>query len=177
MLSSQDLWRIVADGGRYELYRGELIPMTPVGLEHGRVVARLVRILDEYVSRNRLGAVCTEVGFELFRDPDITLAPDIAFIETSRLPTGAAAKTFVPFPPDLAVEVLSPSDTATETMRKIETYLNAGVQLVWVVDPGTQRVAVYRSLRDVKVLTPEHDLDAEEIIPGFRTKVSAIFGG
>jgi len=175
LLTNEDLWKIVANGSRYELYRGELLPMTPVGLEHGRIVIRFGRLLDQYVQKNSLGAVCTEVGFHLFQKPDTTWAPDIAFIAQSRLPQGTAAEKFVEFPPDLAVEVLSPWDTVTEITRKVEDYLTAGVGLVWVVDPGTQRVTVYRSLQDVKVLTPDQELDGEDVLPGFRIKVSDTF--
>ena len=175
LLTSEDLWKIVANGSRYELYRGELVPMTPVGLEHGRIVIRFGRLLDQHVQKNLLGTVGTEVGFHLLENPDTTVAPDIAFIEQSRLPRGEAAKKFVEFAPDLAVEVLSPWDTATDITRKIEIYLNAGVRLVWVVDPGTQRVTVYRSLQDVKVLTPDQELDGAGVLPGFRVKVSEIF--
>lgn len=176
LLTSEDLWKIVADGSRYELYRGELVPMTPVGLEHGRIVIRFGRLLDEYAAKSRLGTVCTEVGFHLLEKPDTTVAPDIAFIEQSRVPQGSAAEKFVEFAPDLAVEVLSPWDTATEMTRKIEVYLKAGVRLVWIVDPGTQRVTVYRSLQDVKVLTPDQELDGADVLPGFRITVADIFG-
>ena len=175
LLTSEDLWKIVADGSRYELYRGELVPMTPVGLEHGRIVIRFGRLLDEHVEKSRLGTVGTEVGFHLFQKPDTTLAPDIAFIAQSRVPQGSAAEKFVEFAPDLAVEVLSPWDTVTEITRKIEVYLNAGVRLVWIVDPGTQRVTTYRSLQDVKVLTSDEELDGGDVLPGFRIKVSEIF--
>ena len=175
LLTSEDLWKIVADGSRYELWRGELVPMTPVGLQHGRIVIRFGGILDQYVDKQRLGAVCTEVGFRLFQKPDTVWAPDIAFIAQSRLPQGRAAEKFVEFSPDLAVEVLSPWDSATEIMRKVEDYLTAGVRLVWIVDPGTQRVTVYRLLQDVTILTPEQELDGGEVLPGFRIRVTEIF--
>src|SRR3990167_2831772 len=149
LLTSDDLWRIVSDGSRYELSKGELQPMTPIGIQHGKIVIRLGRLLDQYVEKNRLGAVCTEVGFRLFESPDTVWAPDIAFIAQDRLPEGSAAQKFVNFRPDLAVEVLSPQDTVTETTRKVEDYLRAGVRLVWIVDPGTQRITVYRSLHDL----------------------------
>jgi len=82
---------------------------------------------------------------------------------------------FADFPPDLAVEVLSPEDTASEVTRKVEEYLAAGVPLVWVADPATQTVTVYRSLQDVKVLTSGQDLDASPVLPGFRASIAEIF--
>jgi Uma2 family endonuclease len=175
VLTSEDLWKLVADGSRYELSRGELVPMTPVRLQHGQIVIRFGRRLDEYVEERRLGTVCTEVGFVLTRDPDTVRAPDLAFISQSRLPQGAAVDEFVEGAPDLAVEVLSPGDTVSETLRKVREYLGAGVPLVWVVDPATQTVTVYRSLEDVRVLTPDQELDGGDVLPGFRIAVKEIF--
>ena len=175
LLTSEDLWKIVADGSRYELSQGELVPMTPIGIQHGAVVGNLMLLLGTHVKKNRLGIVGPEIGFRLARDPDTVRAPDVAFIPNDRLPKEGLPKKFADFPPDLAVEVLSPEDTASEVNRKVEEYLNAGVRLVWVVDPAMQRVTVYRSLQDVKVLTTEQPIDGGEVLPGFRTQVAELF--
>ena len=175
LLTSEDLWKIVADGSRYELSGGELVPMTPVGWRHGSIVIRLGRWLDQHVDQKGLGVVSTEVGFRLTRNPDTVRAPDVAFVARSRIPKGSLPEKFVDFPPDLAVEVLSPEDTASEVLRKVEEYLAAGVRLVWVVDPATQRVTIYRSLQDVKILTTEQELDGGAVLPGFRAKVAELF--
>lgn len=174
LLTSDDLWKIVADGSRYELSKGELVPMTPVGIRHAAVVSNLDRLLGTYVKQNGLGIVGPEGGFRLHRDPDTVRAPDVAFISKDRLAKGIPER-FADFPPDLAVEVLSPEDTASEVLRKVEEYLTAGVRLLWVVDLATQTVTVYRSLQDVKILTPDQELDGGEVLPGFRTKVAELF--
>ena len=175
LLTSEDLWRIVADGSRYELSKGELQPMTPIGIQHGAVVGNLQLLLGTHVKKNRLGLVGPEIGFRLSRDPDTVRAPDIAFIAKRRLPKEGIPKKFADFPPDLAVEVLSPEDKASEIQKKVEEYLAAGVPLVWVVDPANQKVTVYRSLHDIKILSSEQELDGGEIIPGFCTNVTQIF--
>ena len=175
LLTSEDLWKMVADGSRYELSKGELLPMTPVGMEHGGIVIRLGRLLGGYVDEKRLGLVGTEVGFRLSRNPDTVRAPDVAFVAKQRLPAEGVPKQFADFPPDLAVEVLSPEDTASEILRKIEEYLAAGVALAWVVDPATRTVTVYRSLRDIQIFSADQELDGGEVLPGFRARVAEIF--
>ena len=175
LLTSEDLWKLVADGSRYELSNGELVPMTPVNFQHGKIVVRFSRLLDQFVEQHRLGAVGTEIGFRLARNPDTLRAPDIAFVAQSRQPKGAAALKFAEFAPDLAVEVLSPEDSASEVLKKTEEYLAAGVRLVWIADPGTQTITVYRSLEDVRVLPADQELDGGDVLPGFRIPVKEIF--
>ena len=175
LLTGEDLWKIVADGSRYELSRGELVPMTPVGIRHAAVVSKLDGLLGSYVRERGLGITGPEGGFYLSRNPDIVRAPDVAFILKERITKEGIPEKFADFPPDLAVEVLSPEDTATEVQKKVEEYLAGGVPLVWIVDPTNQRVTVYRSLQDVKVLTPDQELDGGQVIPGFHVKVSEIF--
>ncbi len=175
LLTSEDLWKIVADGSRYELSQGEMIPMTPVGIRHGVVVMNLGGLLRNHVAGKNLGAVCTEVGFRLGRNPDTVRAPDVAFIAKGRFPVEEIPEKFADFPPDLAVEVLSPEDTASELLRKVEEYLAAGVPLIWVVDPATRTATVYRSLQNVRILSSSEELNGEEVIPGFRCKVSELF--
>ena len=175
LLTAEGLWKIVADGSRYELSKGELLPMTPVGIRHSAIVVKLCRLLGAYVEEKDLGVLGTEGGFRLRRNPDTLRAPDIAFIAKDRLPPEGIPEAFANFPPDLAVEVLSPEDTASEIARKVDEYLAAGVPLVWVVDPSIQKVTVYRSLQDIKVLSAHEELDGGEVLPGFHVKVEAIF--
>ena len=176
LLTVEDLWKIVADGSRYELSKGELLPMTPVGIRHAAIVSNLDRMLNNYVKQKRLGLVGPEGGFRLAKDPDTLRAPDVAFISKKRLEkAGGIPEKFADFPPDLAVEVLSPEDTASEILRKVEEYLSASVPLVWVVDPTTQTVTVYHSLQDIKMLSANQELDGGKVLPGFRVPVAEIF--
>ena len=175
LLTGDDLWKIVADGSRYELSRGELVPMTPVGFQHSAIVGRLGKLLSIYVDGKRLGIVGMEGGFKLNRAPDTLRAPDIHFVSKERLAKEGITEKFADYPPDLAVEVLSPEDTASEIQKKVEEYLAGGVPLVWVVDATNQKVTVYRSLQDVRILSADQELDGGEVVPGFRVKVAEIF--
>ena len=175
LLTSEDLWKIVADGSRYELSRGELVPMTPVGFQHSAIVGRLGKLLSNYVDEKQLGIVGMEGGFKLKREPDTLRAPDIHFVSKVRIEKEGITQKFADYPPDLAVEVLSPEDTASEILKKVEEYLAGGVPLVWVVDPANQKVTVYRSLQDIKILSADQELDGGQVISGFRTKIADIF--
>ena len=175
LLTIEQFSKIVANGSRYELSRGELVPMTPVSFAPGKTVSNLLGLLIPFVNRENLGTVGPEIGFRLSRVPDTLRAPDIAFVAKHREPQGPAAFKFAEIAPDLAVEVLSPEDSASEVLRKTEEYLAAGVRLVWIVDPATQTVTVYRSLDDVRVLIAAQDLDGGDVLPGFRTKIRDIF--
>ena len=175
LLTSEDLWKIVAGGSRYELSRGELVPMTPVGFQHSAIVGRLGKLLSNYVDEKQLGIVGMEGGFKLKREPDTLRAPDLHFVSKARLAKEGITQKFADYPPDLAVEVLSPEDTASEIQKKVEEYLAGGVPLVWVVDPANQKVTVYRSLQDIKILSADQELDGGQVISGFRTKIADIF--
>ncbi len=164
------------DLGRCELVRGELIMMSPSGFEHGRVVTRVSTPLDCFVSSQGLGVVLgAETGFCIGRDPDTVRAPDVAFVRAERVPR-APSKGFFPGAPDLAVEVLSPDDRAGEVLAKVQDWLGAGCRRVWVVDPRTHTVTVYRSVADI-VLVRENDILIDDgLLPGFQLRVSEIFG-
>src|SRR3990170_1116812 len=109
------------DLGRCELLRGELVMMSPAGFEHGRIIGNITGPLATYVRQKKLGVVAgAETGFQIARDPDTVRAPDVA------------------------VEVLSPTDRAGELLAKVHEWLAAGCRAVWVVDPGARTVSVYR---------------------------------
>nr|WP_296760363.1 Uma2 family endonuclease [Roseiflexus sp.] len=90
--------------------------------------------------------------------------------------SNADAPAFSRVPPDLAVEVVSPHDTAEEVEAKVLDYLEAGTRMVWIVRPRTRTVTVYRSLREVQVLRPGDTLEGGDVLPGFAVPVGAIFG-
>jgi len=116
-----------------------------------------------------------ETGFLLARRPDTVRAPDVAFVSAERLEQARTTRGFFPGPPDLAVEVLSPTDRAGEVHAKVADYLAAGTRLVWVVEPGRHTIRVYRTLLAPKTVGQEATLDGEEVLPGFRLPVSAVF--
>lgn len=176
LLTAEELLELSSDEYKYELVEGELIRMAPTGGEHGVLTIRLGRLLDEYVETHALGIVCgAETGFVLRRTPDTVRAPDVSFIAKDRIPASGVPKTYWPFAPDLAVEVVSPSDRFDEVHTKVAEYFSAGARLVWVVNPSTRTVFAYRSPHDVQALSENDELKGEDVLPGFHCPVKRIF--
>ncbi len=151
---------------REELVRGELVEMTPVGGPHSELTVLLGSWLVPFVRKNKLGAVGIERGFILSRDPDTVRAPDLHFISKERLALGSR-EGFFPGAPDLAVEILSPTDRAGDVQARIREYLNAGTRLVWVVDPHSETVTAYHPAGDARIYSGEQAVPGEDVLPGF----------
>jgi Uma2 family endonuclease len=161
---------------RLELIRGELKVMSPSKLLHGIVCARVATALTTFVEANELGIVLgAETGFVVERDPDSVLGADAAFVSYERLATIENFDKFCPFAPDLAVEVMSPSNTAREMDEKVALYFAAGARAVWVFNPKKRTTAVYTSPTGVRVLSERDVLDGGEVLPGFGLELSKLF--
>lgn len=152
---------------RSELVRGVLVREPRPGAEHARVQVRLAGRVDAHVERKGLGAVFTDVGVELPGTSRTVRGPDIAFYAAERVPD-PLPRGFLETAPDLAVEIVSPSNSASEMVEKVADYLTAGVRLVWVVDPSSRTATVYRSREDIRIVTGDEILDGDEVVPGFR---------
>jgi len=176
LFTADDLLRLPNEGKRYELVKGELIEMAPTGGRHGRVAIRIGWRLGAYVEQQDLGEVfAAETGFLLERNPDKVRAPDGAFVAKGRLPPGDLPVGFLDIVPDLVVEVVSPSDTASYVQAKVEDWIRAGVRLVWVFYPDTRSVASYGSLDEVRILTESDRLQGDPVLPGFSCLVKDLF--
>ena len=136
----------------------------------------LILAIAQHVRTNNLGEVFgPDTGFKLAESPDTVRAPDIAFVSKLRIPPGGIPEKFWPGAPDLAVEVVSPSDTLYELDEKIDEYLSTGVRAVWVVNPKNRTVTVYSSQTSPRILKENDALDGGEVLPGFHYKVSKLF--
>ena len=155
----------------YEYVEGKLIPMSPATRRHGRISISIIRYLDRHVYENGLGELYT--AETIFQVGEHVMKPDVAFVSTSRLDVDED-KTF-PIPPDLAIEVVSPSDVHSRIVRKAFDYLDAGTQLVWVLDSVSKTVTVYCSESDIEILTREATLTGEDVVPGFACPVAQLF--
>lgn len=176
LMTAEELFHLPNDGMRHELVKGVLTTMPPTGFEYGAVTGNLTGPIQVHVRQNNLGTVCgAETGFIVAKEPDTVRAPDVAFVSRERLEQIGTTRKFFPAAPDLAVEVLSPGDTVGEVDEKIEEWLNAGVRLVWIVNPKRRTITVYRSLTDIVLLTEQDELDGQEVVPGFRCKVAEVF--
>lgn len=174
-LSAEEFFMLPDDGWRMELVRGHIVREPPAGAGHGGLGMTIAFHLTAFVREHGSGRVFgPDTGFTIFRSPDTVRAPDVAFVAGGRfeegLPTG-----YVPFAPDLAVEVVSPSNTASELQEKVLDYLAAGTRLVWVVDPRRETVTVYRSRDEIRILGREDALDAPDILAGFHLELAELF--
>jgi Uma2 family endonuclease len=174
-MTAEQLYDLPDDGLRHELLRGTLVSEPLPNLLHGRTVARITALLDRFVRSNRSGVVYAgDTGFMLARQPDTVRGPDVAFVSAERLRV-ADERRFFEGAPDLAIEVVSPSDRTSEVLGKVSDYLAAGCRLVWVVDPVREEVRVFRSPFTPRVLSAPEVLDGEEVLLGFSVPVAAIF--
>jgi Uma2 family endonuclease len=175
-ITADELLRMPNNAYRLELVEGELRQMSPAGGEHGFLSNQISWLLTEHVQRNDLGLVfCAETGFQIGRNPDTVLAPDVSFIRKERIAVTGIPPEFYPEAPALVVEVVSPGDTAEEVDAKLRRWLAAGVEMGWVVFPGGRSVTVYRALDDIRVLTVDDTLDGGDVVPGFECRVGDLF--
>jgi Uma2 family endonuclease len=176
LLTAEQLVAWPDDGRRHELHEGVLVSMPPAGSEHGAVGMMVAYLLMQHVWPHRLGRVFNaDTGFLLARDPDLLLAPDAAFVRAARLPPNGLTRGFFEGPPDLAVEVVSPCDTETHVDDKARLYLAHGTEMVWVIEPRTQRVRVLRSDGDAVELSASDLLTGRTILPGWSCRVADLF--
>ena len=175
-VTADELLEMKDDGHRYELVKGELRMAPPPGSEHGEVTMNLAGPLYQHVKNNNLGVVfAAETGFKLESNPDTVRAPDVAFMRRERALKVGRVPGYSSGAPDLAVEVLSPSDRTIQVEEKVAAWLDAGARMVWVASPKLRSVTVYRSLTDITVLTEQNMLEGGDIVPGFRIAVADIF--
>ena len=155
----------------YEYVKGELVPMSPPSMEHGEISSNVHLSLGLHVRENQLGRLyIAETTFDL---GDRLVKPDVAFVLTERLPENRRKGS--PIPPDLAVEIVSPTDKHYDVTEKAFAYLKAGTRLVWVVEPVAKTVMVYRSETDFTLLTSEDTLTGEDVVKGFTCPVALLF--
>jgi Uma2 family endonuclease len=175
LMTADELWRLPKVDKLYELIEGELVVMSPAGFDHGAIGMSLACLLFQHVRTQQLGVVVgPDTGFVLARDPDTVRAPDVAFVRRDRVPTPRPVK-FWAGAPDLAVEVLSPSDSATEMDAKVQEYLDAGATEVIVITPKMKMVKIFRHGQTATVLRSGDILRDLESIPGFQCQIDEIF--
>jgi Uma2 family endonuclease len=175
LVTAEELFAM-GDIGRCELIQGEVVHMAPAGAEHGDVAFELGRRIGNFVREHALGKVyAAETGFTIARNPDTTRAPDVAFVRKERVPA-RPRRGFFDGPPDLAVEVVSPSDTHSELAAKVSQWLTAGAVSVWVVDPPNQTIDVHHAGDRVERYRVADTLRDEVILQGFSVAVSEMFG-
>ena len=163
---------------RFYVIDGEIFEMSPANRWQGWITARLGKILATFVDDREMGEVHTDVGFYPSDNRRTLLAPDVSFVSGARL-VGLPDEPFLPLMPDLAVEVVSPSNTSAQIRRKAGIYLGKGGSLVWIVRPAARGVDVCRaaegSLFASEFIDSDGILSGEDALPGFEVDVARLF--
>ena len=174
LMTAEELLHVNMPGKQVELVRGVLVVREPPGIQHGALMLRLGAMLLRHVDAHDLGLVVVgDPGFTLAREPDTVRGPDIAFIRRERVPHPSPVG-FAAFPPDLVIEIRSPSDRPGDILGKVGDWLSAGTRLVWVIDPAHRVAHVYRQDETQSTIGPQATLDGEDVLPGFSCTLEAI---
>jgi Uma2 family endonuclease len=158
-------------GGGYELDEGEPVYVSPNSFQQGKIILRIYMYLEEWAKAYNRGLVAPDTWFELASG--VVRAPDVAYIQRERI-SGLDPKHTLKVIPALVVEVLSSFNTAREMTRKIKQYRDAGVDLIWVVDPEKSEVDIHGK-GPLKTLRRGDFLKDDQILPGLSISVTAIF--
>ena len=171
LLTCEQFEQLPDDGMRHELDEGELVSLPPTFLIHWKIQALAASILQNFILPRSLGLVVTDSGFRL--TPDTVRAPDVAFVRAERAAAQDLEQRF-DGGPDLAIEIISPSETAAEIAHKVEQYLRASA-VVWVLYPRNRTVHVFESFRSMRILEGDDLLEAAGLLPGFSVRVGELF--
>ncbi len=172
--TERELMSLPKEGYKYELIQGELV-MGPAGIEHEEIGANLLTALRKFVSERKLGIVCGSSAGYWMKSGNLR-SPDVSFIRKERLQGyKRPPKGFFKGSPDIAIEILSPTDTVESLHGKIVEYFENDTKLAWVVNPEEQIVLVYHSPQPVKLLTKKDLLDGGEVLKGFFFPIAELF--
>jgi Uma2 family endonuclease len=161
------------DGKRYELDEGELVEMTFPNVRHNRIAGRIYRLLCGWLDEHPMGeAFPSDQGYQL--SPDTVRGPDVSFLRAGRAGKLNEEADAIDGAPDLAVEVVSPSDRPRQVQRKVQQYLSAGCHTVWAVYPETREVHAFTSA-GVTRLSGKDALTCPELLGGFKAPVDRLF--
>jgi Uma2 family endonuclease len=179
-MSTEELLALPEDDVERDLIRGELRerPMTKRSRRHSRTEDKLARFLGNWLAEQpepRGEILDGKAGFRLRRDPDTTVGIDLAYISPELAAATPEDAWLVDGVPGLAVEILSLSEKQEEILEKVREYLDAGVALVWIIEPVFRTVTVYRPGMEPEIFNVHEELSGEPHLPGSRVAVAEIF--
>ncbi len=172
IITDEDLMRLPKDGRKWELVNGRLQEV-PTSAKHDQIVIWLGRLIGPYADDFGI-LTASQAGFRMVNRN--LRCPDFGFTRYNRFPNGEVPDGFVEFAPDLAVEIISPSEEPADMARKVEEYFASGAQQVWHMFPETQTITVFRSPLDAMTYQPDDEIDVDDLLPGFRSHVAELFG-
>ncbi len=160
-----------------ELIWGELSITAGASILHTLIITRLLKFLGDYLDANPVGLALIDGAMYDLPNGDLVI-PDGSLVVTGRYDESDLPVRF-PFAPDLAIEVMSPSNTGAQMSAKVDSYLMSGVRLVWVIYPERRTISVYHAQPDgttmYRSLTEKDTLSGDDVMPGLSAQISAIF--
>lgn len=174
LLTAEEFWALPEGEGKRELVRGELRVEMPSGI-HGDIALEIGSRLRSWAKAGKHGYTGVEAGYLLDSHPDLLRLADVSYVHADRIPSTGIPEKHWELAPDLAVEVVSPSETADDVQEKVFDYLVAGTPMVWVIYHRTRQVVVHTSDGLARTLRGEDRLEFPQF-PGFSCTVADLFG-
>lgn len=174
-LLTAEEYAALSDETPTELLRGEIVAMPPTGFPHGKVQARIARLLGNFVDEHELGHVLTESGVVTTRNPDSVRGPDVSFYSYDRIPKHEIPGVYATVAPEVVFEVRSPDDRVGNVLKKVGEYLSAGVIQVYVVDPKRRNVVMYGEDDFVTILSESEIAPLPAPLTGWAPRVADFF--
>jgi Uma2 family endonuclease len=182
-MTTEELLALPDDGVERWLIRGQLrekrdTDMTKRNRFHSRVMVRVGKFLDNWLDQQpepRGAVLCGEAGVRLRHDPDTTVGVDVVYVSAAVYVRQTDESTVIDGVPVLVVEILSPNDTVEEVNEKVDDYLDAGVALVWVIDPHRRTITICRPDAEPELVNASQELTADPHLPGFRVPAARLF--
>ncbi|MEM8530326.1 MAG: Uma2 family endonuclease [Chloroflexota bacterium] len=174
-LTANNLSNVPDTGMQYELVRGEVVELMPPGGKPGAIAVALAMVLRLWTKQHTNGYVAVEADYILTYNPDTVRGPDVSYVRSERIPTDGIPEGFWNLTPDLAVEVVSPSETAEDIREKVRDFLMAGTPLVWTIYPRTREVIVHTADGIAQTYGEADVLEFPEMLPGFSCTVAELF--
>jgi Uma2 family endonuclease len=163
------------DGSKQELVRGEVVVMPSPGFEHGEIQGNVYFQIKSFLQQSRIGRVVVESGTISERKPDTVRGPDVSYYSKEQLSLDKRVVGYHEQPPDICVEVLSPSNSKRELRAKIKEYFFVGVKMVWVVEPEDRSITILLAPDEGRTLYDNALIEGGDVLPGFSCKVADFF--
>jgi Uma2 family endonuclease len=176
LLTAEEYLALPDNGQRTELVRGRVEPMNVPTPRHGEICMETGYLLRRHLTSNPTGrVVCNDAGVLTRRDPDTLRGADIAYYSFARVPPGPLPRGYLSVPPDLMIEVRSPTDRWRDIQAKVAECLAAGVNVVCVLDEQTETAHVFSADEAPRQVTRDEELTFPGILDGFRVVVRRFF--
>ncbi len=161
----------------FEIVDGQYVEKPSMSARDDSIASQLLYELIAFDPKRQLGRVLSETLFVLDRDKKRKRRPDLAFVTRKRWPPEKhpAFTTGWDVVPDLAIEIISPTNKSNDDMDKLDEYFQAGVRLVWYVYPRHRRICIYTSTTQSRIVQVGDELEGGDVLPGFRLPLAVLF--